>query len=289
MPTVAFATYQHQPGINEDERHVAEILHERGIAVTAAVWDDPAVDWSRFDCVVIRSTWDYHLKPNEYTKWLQRFFDRPGQLWNPPQAVLNNINKSYLATLAEQGRAVVPTHYQRRGDYVVLSELLEGYGWNEAVIKPAVSASAHGTWRTSLATAAADQQGFTAQLQACDLLVQPYISEVAFQGEWSLIFFDRQFSHAALKLPARGDFRVQREFGGRSSKAEASARLISQAESVLDDVDSPLLYARVDGIVRGETFMLTELEINEPFLFLGFSGDASRHLANAICQKLPWS
>src|SRR5947207_4042176 len=100
--------------------------------------------------------------------------------------------------------------------------------------------------------------------------------EIAAQGEWSLVFFDGRFSHAALKTPATGDFRVHREFGGTSLSVEPSVSLIEQAGAVLSAVPHPLLYARIDGVVHGGRFMLMELEINEPFLFLGYSNDASR-------------
>jgi hypothetical protein len=288
MPAVAFATYQHySPEISDDERPVAELLRERGVAVASAVWDDPAVDWSHFDSVIIRSTWDYHFKPHQYETWLRSFMDRPGQLWNPPLAVLQNMHKSYLTTLAENGLEVVPTHCQRRGEEVSLLELLNRYAWKEAVIKPAISASAHGTWRSSLATANADQENFATQLLAQDLLVQPYISEVAAQGEWSLVFFDMQYSHAVLKRPTEGDFRVHREYGGKSFTAEPSPSLINQAEVVLAAIDHSLLYARVDGIERGGRFILMELEINEPFLFLGYSHGAAHRFADAIFKAMP--
>ena len=266
MPQVAFATSQQAPEINDDERPVVDELHRRGVTVVAAIWDSPAVDWSQFDCVVIRSAWDYHLKAAEYEKWLQNFPADCNRLWNPASVVRENINKKYLTALAARGYSVVPTAIQPAGEEIQLAELLRRHGWQEVVIKPAVSASAHGTWRASLNTAEADQFKFASQVRTQEMLIQPYAPEVATHGEWSLVFFDGSYSHAVLKRPADGDFRVQREYGGNAVTAEPSPRLIEQAQAILSAFDQSLLYARIDGFERSGNFVLMELEINEPFL-----------------------
>src|SRR5262249_21273698 len=96
MPSVAFATYEQEPEITTDDALVAAVLERAGVAVMPAVWDDPAVDWSAFDIVVIRSTWDYYLKADQFERWLQTFTPSGTQLWNPPEPVLWNMNKRYL-------------------------------------------------------------------------------------------------------------------------------------------------------------------------------------------------
>ena len=92
--------------------------------------------------------------------------------------------------------------------------MLERRKWTQSVVKPTVSASAYGTWRTSLATADADQRQFDDELMQRSLLVQPFADEIVTSGEWSIVFFDGDYSHAVLKKPAFGDFRVQEELGG---------------------------------------------------------------------------
>jgi glutathione synthase/RimK-type ligase-like ATP-grasp enzyme len=279
---VAFATYQKVPQMVDDDRLVADVLQAKGISVTSQVWDDPAVDWSQFASVVIRSTWDYHHKVEQYADWLRRRASDGTKLWNPPDAVLANLNKQYLLHLADRGVKVVPTTYLTTANGKPLREVLESYRWDEAIVKPAISASAHGTWRTSLATVDADQSRFEEQSRTHEVLVQQYMSEVATVGEWSLVFFAGEYSHAALKRPAEGDFRVQRHFGGNSTLANPSSILIEQAREVLSKMDSPLLYARVDGVECDGQFVLMELETNEPYLFVGFSNGAAERFANAI-------
>ena len=286
MPTVAFATHQQMPDITDDDHLVAGLLHGSGVEVRPVVWDAMHVDWSRFDCVVIRSTWDYHLKPERYADWLRAFISISGRLWNPPQAVLENLDKRYLSTLAMQGIDVVPTIVQSAGHDAALGEILERSQWDDVVIKPAVSAGGWGTWRASRATANDDKGRFAEQVRRRDVLIQPYMPEIADPGEWSLIFFAGRYSHAVLKKPANGDFRVQRHLGGTTSLAEPGPALIEQAETVLATVEHPLLFARVDGIERQGRFILMELEINEPFLFLGYSDQAAGRFADAILHRL---
>jgi len=287
MASVAFATYRQAPGLTDDDRLVADVLARRGVDVRPAAWNATGVDWTRVDLVVIRSAWDYHLDPTAYEAWLESFLGRPGRLWNPPAVVLANLSKRYLADLARRGVDVVPTaHVAKGAGGPSLGAIIERRGWDEVVIKPAVSASARGTWKSSPAAAGTDEDAFAEQCRAQDMLVQPYCPEVATGGEWSLIFFDGAYSHAVLKRPAAGDFRVQRHFGGTPVAAEPGRQLVDQASAILKKVEEPLLYARVDGIDRDGRFILMELELNEPFLFLSFSPDAPTRFATAIQRRL---
>jgi len=46
------------------------------------------------------------------------------------------------------------------------------------------------------------------------ILIQQFIPEIQMNGEISFAYIDGAFSHAVLKRPAPGDFRVQQEHGG---------------------------------------------------------------------------
>jgi glutathione synthase/RimK-type ligase-like ATP-grasp enzyme len=280
MPHVAFATYREGPDIDPDDRPVAAALERAGVAVTPAVWDDPGVEWRAFDAVVIRSTWDYHLRPGEYEAWVRRFTAPGPRLWNPPTVVFANLHKSYLTRLPN----AVPTELVAAGSGRELRAVLERRGWDEAVVKPAVSAGAVGTWRISRADA--DEHRFSEQLRAADLLVQPYLREVESVGEWSLMFFETTYSHAVLKHPASGDFRVQEHLGGCSCPAEATPELVAQAHAALAAIDAPLLYARIDGVERDGQLIVTELEVTEPSLYLALGNGAADRFAQAILRTL---
>jgi len=281
---VAFVTCRQLPDIHDDDGLAADVLRDRGIPVVSAVWDEPEADWRRYRGVVIRSTWDYHHHQDRYAAWLRRCADDGVRLWNPPATVLANMNKRYLSDLEQRGVDVVPTEYLDVGHGQSLRGLLERRGWDRAVVKPAVSASAYRTWRTTTATADRDQAAFEEDSARHEVLVQPHVDEIATRGEWSLVFFAGQYSHATIKRPAAGDFRVQEELGGHSAPAEPPDHVIESARHILSLSPSPLLYARVDGIERGQRFMLMELEINEPYLFLGSSPGAAVRFANAIAS-----
>ena len=286
MYNVAFATCRNWQQLSEDDQLVSEILRREKVRVSAAIWDAPDIDWSGFDAVVIRSTWDYHHKAGEYAEWVRRFAGGRPRLWNRPEVVLQNMNKRYLGALAAKGVKTVPTAYFSAAQNVLLRDVLAEHDWQDAVVKPAVSAAAHETWRTCLERAEIDQGRFAEQIRRRDLLIQPYVPEIGSKGEWSFVFLGGSFSHAVLKRPADGDFRVQREFGGTTVHAKPEPALIAQAESMMSAVGDELLYARVDGIERGGELILMELEMIEPFLFLGFSEGAPHRFAETIIGAL---
>ena len=281
---IAFVTSAGLPDINGDDRLVADALRRRGFEVTAAVWNDPAVEWRRFASVVIRTAWDYHLEEAAYTNWLSRCEEDAVNLWNPAAAVLANIDKRYLTDFATAGIEIVPIEYVERGQRQSLATLLERRNWTRVVVKPAVSASAYGTWCTSLAAATSDQSRFDEESGQRSLLVQPFADEIVTSGEWSIVFFEREYSHAVLKKPAVGDFRVQEELGGHGEPREPPPEIVEQARRVLSHAAVPLLYGRVDGIERDGRFVLMELEINEPFLYIGSSRGAATRFADAIVR-----
>jgi glutathione synthase/RimK-type ligase-like ATP-grasp enzyme len=268
-----------------DDQLAADALRLRGVDVEPAIWDAPDIDWAGFDLVVIRSTWDYQLRPAAYERWIRGFQSRPNRSWNPPDAILATVNKRYLIDLSARGARVVPTAYIEAGGGRSLRAIAADRRWGEVVVKPAISASARGTWRSTGGVTAEDEAAFAAQAVGQDVLVQPYCPEVSSRGEWSLVFFEGEYSHAVLKRPADGDFRVQRQFGGAPISAVPTARLIDQASAVLAQLGTPLLYARVDGVERGGDLLLMELEVNEPNLYLSFSPEAPARFADAIARR----
>lgn len=282
MMRIGLVTYRGEPDLTPDDRLVAAELERSGARVEPLVWDDGAVAWSSFDRLVLRSCWDYHLRAAEFLAWVEAREAEGAALWNPPAVVRANAHKSYLRDLAAAGVPVLPTAWLPRGASVDLARLLAERGWSEAVVKPAVSASAYGTWRTSASRAREGQARLAELVERGDALIQPYAPEVAEPGEWSLVFFGGAYSHAVLKKPAPGDFRVQSELGGSEQAMEAPPVLVAQARSALDHVRGPWLYARVDGVARGGALVLLEMEMIEPHLFLARHPLAPARFAQAI-------
>jgi glutathione synthase/RimK-type ligase-like ATP-grasp enzyme len=279
---IAFVTYAELPDLSADDRLAVEELRRRGAEVETAVWDDPGVRWFSYDRVVIRSCWDYHHRVDEFLAWLDRMEGEGIPLWNPARVVRGNVDKAYLGELAAAGLPVVPTVHLERGAAVDLAGLLGEREWSEAVIKPSVSASAFRTLRVSGAEAVAAQRELDELLERSGALIQPFLAEVQTAGEWSLIFLGGEYSHATLKRPRAGDFRVQQELGGSADAARPRPALIEQARAVAAAIPEPWLYARVDGVEIDGVFTLMELELIEPSLFLVSDPQAPARFAEAI-------
>jgi hypothetical protein len=283
---VALATYRDLPQLNDDDRLLQSALAALGIDAAPAVWDSAAERWGDYQIVLVRSCWDYHRRLDEFLAWLA-VLERSGTaVWNPAPLLRWNSHKRYLRDLSARGVPIVPTRWLGRGERVRLADLLAELGWRDAVVKPAVSASASGTWRTTPATAVYDQARLEALLAAGDVLVQPLVAAVAAPGEWSLVFLGGHFSHAVLKRPAAGDYRVQWEFGGSAESAIPGAHLVADAERALAAAPGGALYARVDGVEQGGRLVLMELELIEPHLFLAWSAPAASRLAAAVRAAL---
>ncbi len=283
--SVALATCARFPDLTPDDQLLRTALAGRGIDTAAEVWDAPGIRWERYDAVVVRSCWDYHLRFAEFLAWVGRI-ERAGiRLWNPAPLLRWNADKTYLRDLAARGVDVVPTHWVDQGEAMPLAGLMAQRGWDDVVVKPSVSASAYQTRRLDLASAAAEEPWFRSMVANARVLVQRFVPEVQSGGEWSLIFIGGRFSHAALKRPAPGDFRVQTELGGRHEPASPDPSMLDAAARIVEMTPEPPLYARVDGCVVGGRFMLMELELLEPVLFLA-QADAAHQLAEEIASQL---
>jgi hypothetical protein len=286
MPTIALLTSRTFADLTPEDRLLCQQLRDFGCDARAAVWDDATEAWSNFDLVVIRSCWDYHLRSQAFAKWLAAREATGARIWNPPALVRWNMDKAYLRELARQGVPTIPTVWVEQGADVLLNEILAEQGWDATVVKPRISATARDTWRVSRAEAGDQQAAFHNQAQTIGLLVQPFLPQITTEGEWSFVFFDGTFSHALLKRPQAGDFRVQEEHGGHNRVVTADAALIAQAQTILAASPQVPLYARVDGVILDGRLHLMELELIEPALYTSTLPAAVARFAAAIMTKL---
>ncbi|HEY3585913.1 MAG TPA: hypothetical protein VGK85_02120, partial [Myxococcaceae bacterium] len=261
--------------LTPDDRSVTPVLAARGIEVVPVVWTEPLPE--RLDALVLRSTWDYHLKLQEFLAWVDAVEAARIPLFNQPSTVRWNVEKRYLSEIEELGVPIVPTWHASRGSPVQLAAVLQEAGWTEAVVKPSVSGGAFETWRAGPNDA--DAERFARQIAAMDCLVQPFLPELVSDGEWSLLFFRGVYSHAVLKRPGQGDFRVQEEFGGVFGLVEPAPATVEAATRALEAGGHETLYARVDGVIRNGRFEVMELELVEPTLFFGASPGAAERFA----------
>ena len=221
--------------------------------------------------------------------WIATLERTDVRCFNEPALVRWNADKRYLRELAAKGVATVPTLWFEAGPGVTstaVADRVAAEGWDDVVLKPAVSGGAWRTHRMRRAELSGADAVLDEILRASALLVQPFLPEVVADGEHSLLFFDGAFSHAALKRAKPGDYRVQWTHGGTQVPETVPDALVTQARAVLDAAPSPGLYARVDGIVRDGRFVLMELEQIEPYLFFAQAPEAPSRLARALTAHL---
>jgi glutathione synthase/RimK-type ligase-like ATP-grasp enzyme len=226
----------------------------------------------------------------EFFAWIDRVAGLGVPIWNAPATLRWNSRKTYLHDLAIGGVRTVPTLWllsdNGRRSPPSLASILADTGWERAVVKPVVSASAHETWTVARDDARVNAATHDGRLRAViarhGVMVQPFVPEIETDGEWSLQFFGGVFSHAVIKRAAEGDFRVQREYGGTHETVVPPSSVVRQAERALRAAPGDSLYARVDGVLIDGDLVVTELELLEPSLFLDADPAAPDRFADAI-------
>ena len=234
-----------------------------GIDLVETVWDDPTWRPADFDAFVVGTTWDYQ---GQVAKFLARLeeIERTRPLFNPLKTMRWNLDKRYLFDLAARGVLIVPTCQAERATSASIEAAFDEFGTDRVVVKSQVGACAY---RQALITRG-EELPPAEELPAADTLIQPYLPSAATGGEYSFIYFDRFFSHCAQKIPRSGDYRVQSVFGGTDHRYEPLPHELAAAQQVVDVVDGPLLYARVDLMhLPDGRLALMELEIVEPYLY----------------------
>ena len=274
------ATCRPKPALTSGDALLADALRRLGATVSAVPWD--AVDPGREEAVVcLRSTWDYHLRWQEFRQWVRGFAKRR-RLWNPAETVLWNADKIYLRDLASAGVALPRTRWFEPGERPAVAALLREWGAPRAVLKPRVSATAFGTHEVSGDDSLAERDWASLERSGC--LLQEFVPEIRSRGEVSLVFLGGTYSHAVLKRPNAGDFRVQRDFGGSLEVTTPQADAIAFGEAVLAAAAKPWLYARVDLVETDTGPVLMELELIEPDLFL--TPPAATRLAEGLIESV---
>ncbi|MEO8648089.1 MAG: hypothetical protein ABI539_02870 [Acidobacteriota bacterium] len=283
MRRCCFLTTDDLTGQILDDDLTFEPLKELGWDVSVVSWRARDIEWNEFDAVVIRTTWDYHNDPLKFLKTLRQIKARGPRLFNPLDLVEWNLEKTYLAELGSHGVAIVPTLYCDEGlGPKQIDEFCQALESDEMVIKPQIGANSDHAYRVT------EYQSQLAEVFAKrPYLVQPFMPNINSEGEYSLFHFGGRFSHAVLKTPAAGDFRVQQEHGGAIRPVEATPGMLMGAEAAISYFEKPPLYARTD-LVRDveDNFLLMELELIEPSLYFRCDPAAAGRFASAFAERM---
>ena len=266
----------------EEDRLLTEALTRRGIRTRRVDWSRDDVDWSSAPRALFRTTWDYFLRWEEFCRWLDRA-EVATELLNPPALVRWNSDKRYLKELEERGVPIVETHIVEVGESGSLEERLARLGWDDAVLKPAVSGGGRHTYRVRRDSAAAHEAVFRELVASEAVLLQPFVNSVLSAGEVTLVLFADEVSHAVRKTPRAGEFRVQDDFGGSVAAHTPSAEEVAVAEAAWAACPRAPLYGRVDMVYSAAREpRVMELEIIEPELWMRYHPPAAERFAAAL-------
>jgi glutathione synthase/RimK-type ligase-like ATP-grasp enzyme len=266
---------------DDDLPLMVEALRAVGLDASAVCWDAEGYDWTDCDSVVIRSTWDYGDRLDEYLAWVDAV-GKSGLLHNPSEVVRWNCDKRYLGELADRGVPVVPTGFVAPGAEIVLPEQ------GQFVVKPTVSAGARDSARyTQDQREQAERHVRALHAAGATAMVQPYLSRIA-EGERALVFLGGSLSHAIRKGPVLTDTGVIDN--ARNAHPDPVSHQPSRAEAELAAAaiacapgSAPLLFARVDVALADDgSPVVMELELIEPRLFARYSPEGLRRFTEAV-------
>ena len=285
MRQCVFLSMDSLEGFPDDDQLLIPALRQVGWHATEISWHKDDIDWNRFDIAVIRSTWDYQDHQKSFQSFLEKIDKASIHLENDLKTVLWNMDKKYLKDLENKGIKIVPTIWKTSLTPQDILTFFTRLDCEKMVIKPTVGAGAMDTFLIT-----ADDRMIFKKIETISrqrsFMAQPFMEQVLDEGEFSLVFFDNEFSHAVLKQPKSGDFRVQEEYGGKNSKAIPDPLLLNSARQVLDALDTVPLYARTDFVRAGNDFYLMELELVEPSLYLDYDTHAPARFAAALDRRM---
>lgn len=277
--------------IAPDDIALLAALRRRGITAGVAAWDDLSVEWARADLVVIRSVWDYHLRPQRFLQWAEGVAQR-SVLYNPLQVVRWNAHKGYLRKLEHQGIPIIPTRWLAAGAPADLAAIMQQQHWHHVILKPAVGVNAYGALAVDCEHLVEGQAHLHTWLSTHDMLVQPYLPTIAQLGEHSLFWIAGQLgTYAVCKRTmtrsagtASGDEAI---LEAQSDELQLAQRVVRLALKTLRMRAKHLLFARID-LARDALgrLCLMELELIEPRLYFDLAPHLADRLAEALVQSL---
>jgi glutathione synthase/RimK-type ligase-like ATP-grasp enzyme len=281
-PRVAYVTYVNDPAdpdIDLDKDLFMHALAARGLDASAAVWNDPEVDWASFDLALVRSTWDYARQRDAFLAWA-RSVSAVTRLENPFEILEENTDKKYLRKLADNGIPVIPSLFlDSPADLKKVFPDAKA-GW---VVKPTIGAGARGASRQLTWDGVIRAVGSHFEKSRVPLMLQPYLAEVDTSGEIAVMCCRGEPTHAVIKRPALSEW-GHGDFAGTAEITDELRDFVKKvlAQPAARGAYADLLYARVDVVPRDGGFMLMELEATEPFLFLPACEKAAGVFAGAV-------
>ena len=249
----------------------------------AVPWRDETIVWDDYAAVYICTPWDYPQHAEQFMRVLEAIERSSATLVNELALVRWTLAKTYLRDLEERGAAIVPSIWFDDIDVTQIPQWFETFASDTLVIKPDIGGNALDTFVLERPLSADSEDLLLRTFTKRPFLVQPFISNIRSEGEFSLFFFGGEYSHAIQKIPKSGDFRVQEEHGADIQSVQPPTGLLDTARQVLALADPQPVYVRAD-FVRDDhdRYLLMELELIEPSLYLRTDAGAAARFAAAF-------
>ncbi|QXV63851.1 hypothetical protein INP83_12120 [Mucilaginibacter sp. 21P] len=269
----------------DELKDLTPFLIQKGLDINEEIWDNSQVDWSQYDLAILKTPWDYTYKFDLFRLWLNNLQNLKVKLLNGYDTVRWNFDKKYLKEIQLKGYLTVPSvHLEKNWNGEIMS-LFDSLSSDEIVIKPCISAGSKNTVKFNRMTVKDSLTVVEDIIADGDTIVQPFIQEIN-NGELSFVFFNGQYSHTVLKKPKSGDFRVQQFLGGTIEPFCPNEYLINTVSSYVAEFSVDTFYSRVDGVIIDGKFVLMELELIEPFLYLAYDANAPQRYYEALMQQI---
>ena len=263
-----------------------ESLKKRGLTVSRKSWSDKNFDWSDSNYAIIRSTWDYFDKIDEFSQWLINVKDKL-VLINSFNLIKWNLNKSYLLDFSKKKINIASSIFINSRNFTTLKALFNRTNWDEAIIKPAISGAAKNTFRVNKVNSDDFENIFRKLCNQETMIFQIFLKSIISFGEISLMVFGGEYSHSVRKIAKDGDFRVQDDHGGSVEKYIPSLDEIRFAEKCVSECIELPLYARVDLIYDNDNNLsLSEIELIEPELWFRLQNGSADLLSEKIMLEI---
>lgn len=261
-------------------------LADRGIDARWVCWDDPDVDWAAADLVAVRSTWDYVTRQAEFLDWATALDQ--SRLLNGADVFAWNHDKSYLADLGDL--PAVPTLLA--DDRNALAQAVTHFG--TAVVKPRVGAGGAGL----IVVTDPDDPRLGRPVRSHPdypevdgpWVVQPLVESIRTHGEVSVYLLDGRLVQRFDKRPGADDVRVNEEFGGQVravGMGDVGALALQARDAMAERFGRPMDYLRVDLLQWEGAWVVSELELIEPGLYLDVSPANAGPYADLVARRLP--
>lgn len=269
-----------------EDQLIIDALEAKGLKVYRTNWDNPDFDFTTTKYVLFRAIWDYFDRFPEFSKWLTEV-SKKTKLINPAEQIVWNMDKHYLRDLENAGVNIVKTDFIEIGDTRTLKEAIAANGWEDVILKPAVSGAARHTYKIKQGESDQNETVFATLIAEEAMLIQPFQKNIMEKGEVSFMVFGGKYSHAVLKKAKAGDFRVQDDHGGTLHTYKASPQEIEFVQNAMSKCKTVPVYGRVDVTWDNEgNLALVELEIIEPELWFRKSENAPKMLAEAVLNYI---